>query len=220
MSEEKYISKQIAKYATTKKLIEFNDKLRLPPLECYAHVQATGDKNQEGKNVNSLIGITMLDYSKGTGDKTVTVDANISPDELMYVYSKLNQGVEKFEMSQDKIFGEPDGTGKCRVTKLKIMRATVDAEGKKRNYPWYIQIENGKAVKAKNEKSGGSYIKANTYTEEAKVSVNINDFDFYKMLSRVQSYINVWELTYAPKRIRQAKEIMFNNAKENEKNDI
>ena len=44
MSEERYFSRQIAKYATSKKLIEFNDKLRLPPLEYYAHVQASGDK--------------------------------------------------------------------------------------------------------------------------------------------------------------------------------
>ena len=106
MSEERFISRQISKYATTKKLIEFNDKMRLPPVEYYAHVQATGDKNHEGKNVTSLIGITMLDYSNGTGDKTVSVEANITPDELMYIFSKLNQGVEKFEMAQDKIFGE------------------------------------------------------------------------------------------------------------------
>lgn len=214
MNEEKFISRQIAKYATNKKLIEFNDKMRLPPIENYAHIQATGDKNKDGKNVNSLIGITMLDYSNGTGNKTISVEANITPDELMYVYSKLNQGVEKFEMSQDKIFGEPDGDGKCSVTKLKIIRATVDAKGKPRNYPWFIQIENGKAVKAKNEKSGGSYIKSNTYVAGAKVYVNINDFDMFKLLSRIQSFINAWECTYSPDRIRQAKQIAAKNMKE------
>ena len=214
MSEERFISRQISKYATTKKLIEFNDKMRLPPVEYYAHVQATGDKNHEGKNVTSLIGITMLDYSNGTGDKTVSVEANITPDELMYIFSKLNQGVEKFEMSQDKIFGEPDEKGKCSVTKLKIIRATVDTAGKPRNYPWFIQIENGKGIKAVNTKSGGTYIQPKSYVEEAKVNININDFDMFKLLSRVQSFINTWELTYAPQRIRQAKEIVFNNAKE------
>lgn len=214
MSGEVYISRQIAKYATDKKLIEFNDKMRLPPVECYAHIQATGDKNKDGKNVNSLIGITMLDYSKGTGNNTVSVEANITPDELMYVFSKLNQGVERFEMTQDKIFGEPDENGQCSVTKLRIARANVDAKGKPRNYPWFVQIENGKAVKAKNEKSGGSYIKANTYVVGAKVFVNINDFDMFKLLSRVQSYINAWECTYSPNRIRQAKQIAARNMKE------
>lgn len=214
MSGEVYISRQIAKYATDKKLIEFNDKMRLPPVECYAHIQATGDKNKDGKNVNSLIGITMLDYSKGTGNNTVSVEANITPDELMYVFSKLNQGVERFEMTQDKIFGEPDENGRCSVTKLRIARANVDAKGKTRNYPWFVQIENGKAVKAKNEKSGGSYIKANTYVVGSKVFVNINDFDMFKLLSRIQSFINAWECTYSPDRIRQAKQIAAKNMKE------
>ena len=212
MGEERFISRQIVKYATTKKLIEFNDKLRLPPVDNYAHVQATGDKNREGKNVTSLIGIKMLDYSNGTGAKTVSVEANISPDELMYVFSKLNQGVEKFEMTQDKIFGEPDASGKCSVTKLKIIRATVDAKGKPRNYPWFIQIENGKGVKVVNSTSGGSYIQPKSYVEEAKVYININDFDLFKLLSRVQSFINVWEVTYVPQRIRKAKEILLLNA--------
>ena len=55
MSEERFISRQISKYATTKKLIEFNDKMRLPPVEYYAHVQATGDKNHEGKKQTLLL---------------------------------------------------------------------------------------------------------------------------------------------------------------------
>lgn len=214
MSEEKFISRQIAKYATNKKLIEFTDKMRLPPLETYAHIQATGDKDKKGNNVNSLIGITMLDYSNGTGDKTVSVEANVSPDEVMYIFSKLNQGVDKFEMTQDKIFGEPDENGKSTVTKLRIVRATVDKDGKPRNYPWFIQIENGKAVKAKNEKSGGCYIKPNTFVSGAKAYVNINDFDMFKLLSRVQSFINAWECTYSPQRICEAKKIMAEIAKE------
>ena len=214
MSEERFISRQISKYATTKKLIEFNDKMRLAPVEYYGHVQATGDKNHEGKNVTSLIGITMLDYSKGTGGKTVSVEANITPDELMYVFSKLNQGVEKFEMTQDKIFGEPDTNGKCRVTKLKIIRIGVDPAGNKRDYPWFVHIENGKGIKAINSTSGGSYIKPKSYVEEAKVFININDFDMFKLLSRVHSFINAWEMAYAPQRIMKAKEIVFNNLKE------
>ena len=114
----------------------------------------------------------------------------------------------------NKIFGEPDENGRCSVTKLRIARATLDAKGKKRNYPWYVQIENGKAVKAKNEKSGGCYIQANTYTAGAKVYVNINDFDMFKLLSRIQSFINAWECTYSPDRIRQAKQIAAKNMKE------
>lgn len=209
MSEGTFIQKQITKYVTTQKLLEFNDKLRLPPLEYYAHVHANGDKNDKGKNVTSLIGITMLDYSNGTGDKTVSVEANIAPDDLMFILMNIRKGTATFETKQEKIFGEPDKDGKFQVTKLTITRSP------NMNYSWGIEIENGKAEKAKNAKTGGSYIKAGTYTKDAIVKINLNDYDLYKQLWRVEQYINIWGLTYVPQRIRQAKEIMAKNANEN-----
>lgn len=211
MSEGTYINKQITKYMTTKKLLEFNDKLRLPPLEYYAHVHANGDKNSSGKNVTSLIGITMLDYSNGKGDKTVSVEANITPDDLMFVLDNIRRGAQTYENSQDKIFGEPDKDGKCQVTKLSIKRSP------NMNYPWCIEIENGKGVKEKNAQTGGSYIKSGTYTKEASVKLNLTDYDLYKQLWRVEQYINIWGLTYVPQRIRQAKEIVAKNTKESGK---
>ena len=209
MSEGTFIQKQITKYVTTQKLLEFNDKLRLPPLEYYAHVHANGDKNDKGKNVTSLIGITMLDYSNGTGDKTISVEANIAPDDLMFIIMNIRKGTATFETKQEKIFGEPDKDGKFQVTKLTITRSP------NMNYSWGIEIEKGKAEKAKNAKTGGSYIKAGTYTKDAIVKINLNDYDLYKQLWRVEQYINIWGLTYVPQRIRQAKEIMAKNAKEN-----
>ena len=211
MSEGTYIQKQITKYMTTKKLLEFNDKLRLPPLEYYAHVHANGDKNSAGRNVTSLIGITMLDYSNGKGVKTVAVEANITPDELMFILMNIRKGTASFETKQEKIFGEPDKDGKCQVTKLSITRSP------NMSYPWCIEIENGKAVKEKNAQTGGSYIKSGTYTRDANVKLNLNDYDLYKQLWRVEQYINIWGLTYVPQRIRQAKEIMAKNTKENGK---
>lgn len=214
MCEERFIHKQIAKYATSKKLIEFNDKMKLPPVEYYGHIQATGDKDESGKNQTSLIGIKLLDYTNGTGDKSVLVEANMAPDEIMYVFSKLKQGKETFELLADKIFGTPDEKGRCLVSKLVIKRAPKDAKGNVRNYPWFIQIENGTGVKETRSDNGGIYMKPNSFESTAKVYININDFDMFKLLSRVSSFVSVWELTYAPKRIREAKEIM-ENAKEN-----
>lgn len=211
MSEERFINKQITKYMTTKKLLEFNDKLRLPPLEFYAHVHANGDKNDKGKNVTSLIGITMLDYSNGTGNKTVAVEANIAPDDLMFVFENIKRGTQTYENRQEKIFGEPDKDGKCQVTKLTITRSP------NMNYPWCIEIENGKAVKEKNSQTGGCHIKSGTYVKEASVKLNLNDYDLFKQLWRVEHYINAWEYTYVPQRIRQAKEIAAKNIKAGDK---
>ena len=214
MSEKQYISWQIAKYATDKKLIEFTDKLNLPPVEFYAHVQANGDKNAAGNTIYSNIGMKLLDYTNGTGDKTVSVEANVSSDELMFVFEKLRQGVEEFSINQEKIFGEPNEKGRCKVTKLLMIRATKDKSGKERKYPWFIQVENGTGVKVKNSKTGGTYMQANSYAADAKVFINLNDIDMFKLLSRVSSYVYVWEVTYAPRQLRAAKEIM-QSVKEN-----
>ncbi len=59
----------------------------------------------------SLIRLNMLDYSSGTGEKAVSVYANISPEEARYVYSALFCHLPDFVFSQDKIFGEPDEKG-------------------------------------------------------------------------------------------------------------
>lgn len=60
--------------------------------------------------------------------------------------------------------------------------------GKRRTYPWYVEIGNGTGVKVKTEK-GGFYIKGDSYKEEGKVFININDMDFFKLFFRVSRYI-------------------------------
>lgn len=46
--DEQRIQKQIAIYMTDKKLCEFNDKLKLAPVDYYAHVHAQGEKQEDG----------------------------------------------------------------------------------------------------------------------------------------------------------------------------
>ena len=71
-------------------------------------------------------------------------------------------------MKQEKIFGTPDKDGRARVTKLRVIRAETGKDGKKRTYPWYVEIGNGTGMKVKTEK-GGFYIKGDSYKEEGKV---------------------------------------------------
>ena len=75
---EDYISNQIAVYKNSKTLLEFQDKLKVAPINSYAHIHAGGETGADGRRTHSLIGILMKDYSKGTGDKAVTVCANIA----------------------------------------------------------------------------------------------------------------------------------------------
>lgn len=207
---EQYISRQIAVYKTDKKLVELLDKLNLAPLDTYAHMHAQGDEDGNGKRTYSNIGIILQDYSAGTGANTKRVTGNLSPAEVQYIFSRVQNGVSKFDFRTDKIFGAPDENGYASVTKLCIKRADVGSDGKSRNYPWYIEIENGKGIPQKTQ-IGGTYCQPNSYIAETKVYANINDLDFFKLFSRAVSYIQAWELTHAPAIIRQARKQIEEN---------
>lgn len=205
--EEMRIQKQISIYMTNKKLCEFNDKLKLAPVEYYGHLHAQGEKMSDGSRQRSCIGMVLQDYSNGTGDKTVRVSANLSPEFFAYALSRVSIGVDKFEYAEDKIFGNPDEKGLSMVTKVSIKRASVGADGKPRNYPWCIQVENGRAVK-ETTSLGGVHIKKGSYQKGRSVFVNINDYDFFRLMQQTSRYIEVWELTNGPKRIREAQQII------------
>lgn len=189
------VSRQIAVYKTDKKLVEFIDKLNPAPITNYAHIHAQADDSGDGKKVYSLIQIVLQDYSNGTGDKTVRVTANISPGEARFIYSRADACVEKFEFSSDKIFGEKDDGGYSKVTKLTIRRATVGSDGKPRNYPWYLECENGRGIAEKNQ-NGGSYCKKGSFISDKKVFANLTDLDFFVRINDVVNYIRVWESQY------------------------
>jgi len=182
-------------YKTDKKLLEFIDRLNPAPINSYAHIHAQADSDGNGRKIYSLIQVVLQDYSKGTGENTVRVKANISPAEAKFIYSRAFSGTDKFEFSSDKIFGEKDNDGYSQVTKLKIIRATAGSDGKPRIYPWYIECDNGKGIAEKN-KNGGSYCKSGSFESANKVFLNLNDLDFFTRISDVVSYINIWESQY------------------------
>ena len=207
MMEDNRIQPQVAIYMTNKKLCEFNDKLKAAPVEYYGHLHAQGEKVEGERSQRSCIGIVLQDYSNGTGNKTVRVSANLAPEFFAYALSRVSLGVELFEFYEEKIFGDPDKEGKSMVTKVSIKRASVGPDGKKRNYPWCVIVENGRAVK-EGTQTGGVHMKKGSYQKERQVFVNINDYDFFRLMQQTTRYINAWELTNGPKKIREAMQIM------------
>ena len=149
----------------------------------------------------------LQDYSNGTGDKTVRVTANLSPGFFPFVLSRMQNDLDRFDFTEDKIFGEPDEHGLSTVTKLSVKRASVGNDGKPRNYPWCVIVENGRAVKEKTA-TGGTHIKSGTYKKQRSVYVNINDLDFFNLIYRTTRFIESWELTYGPKLIRDARKLL------------
>ena len=201
---EDYISNQIAVYKNSKTLLEFQDKLKVAPINSYAHIHAGGETGADGRRTHSLIGILMKDYSKGTGDKAVTVCANISPKEAKFILSRLTAGFSEYTFQQDKIFGDKDEQGYAKVSKVRINRATKDSNGAARKLPWYVEVENGKGVPQKNA-NGGTYMKPNSFVSTGKVYANLSDLDLFDLLSSVSSYIDCWEHAIAPALITKAK---------------
>ena len=175
--EDNRIQNQIAIYMTNKKLCEFTDKLKPAPIEYYAHMHAQGEEQADGIRAYSCIGVVLQDYSNGTGDKTVRVTANLSPGFFPFVLSRMQNNLDRFDFTEDKIFGEPDDKGLSMVTKVSIKRTSFGADGKKRNYPWCIQVENGSGVK-ETTVLGGVHMKKGSYQKGQSVFVNINDYDF------------------------------------------
>ena len=201
------IQPQIAIYMTNKKLCEFNDKLKAAPVEYYGHLHAQGEKVEGERSQRSCIGIVLQDYSNGTGNNTVRVSANLSPEFFSYALSRVSLGVELFDFYEEKIFGDPDKEGKSMITKVSIKRASVGQDGKPRNYPWCVIVENGRAIK-EGTQTGGVHMKKGSYQKERSVFVNINDYDFFRLMQQTTRYINAWELTNGPKKIREAMQIM------------
>ena len=173
----------------------------------YAHMHAQGEEQADGIRAYSCIGVVLQDYSNGTGDKTVRVTANLSPGFFPFVLSRMQNDLDRFDFTEDKIFGEPDEHGLSTVTKLSVKRASVGNDGKPRNYPWCVIVENGRAVKEKTA-TGGTHIKSGTYKKQRSVYVNINDLDFFNLVYRTTRFIESWELTYGPKLIRDARKLL------------
>nr|WP_300769707.1 hypothetical protein [uncultured Acetatifactor sp.] len=203
-TNEDYISNQIAVYKNSRTLLEFQDKLKVAPIASYAHIHAGGETGPDGRRIHSLIGILMKDYSKGTGDKAVTVCANISPKEAKFILSRLAAGFPEYVFQQEKIFGDKDEKGYAKVSKVRIIRATRDSKGAERKLPWYVEVENGKGIPLQNA-NGGTYMKPSSFVSTGKVYANLSDLDFFDLLSSVSSYIDCWEHAIAPSLITKAK---------------
>ncbi len=202
---DNYVSRQISVYKTGKALLEFNDKLNTAPEESYAHIHAKGEE-LFGVKQYSLIGMVLQDYSKGTGDKTVRVTANISPEQALFIYSRILVPVKDFYFYSEKIFGNPDKDGYAQMAKITIKRSPNGTDGKPSRYPWGVFIENGKGIPQRSE-IGGVYAKKDSYVCTAKAGIYINDEDFFTLFSRVESFIKVFEMTYGCKLIKDGRKM-------------
>ena len=199
------ISPQICKIQTDRKLIAAYDCLKFAALTHYAQLHAQGEYKENEHKANSLIRLTIQDYSNGTGDKNVIAQFNLAPEQIQFILTRITAGFQEFEWSQSKIFGAPDAQGYSTAQQFSISRHTNDSSGRPMKSPWRIQIVNGKGMKVQNQK-GGSYMKSGSFLAEKNAFIQLTDMDFYTLLKRVDSYITNWEAGIAPTLIASGKQ--------------
>ena len=199
------ISPQICKVQTDRKLIAVYDQLKCAALTHYAQIHAKGEYKENDHKANSLIKVTIQDYSNGTGDKNVIAQFNLAPEQIQFILTRITAGFQEFEWSQSKIYGSPDAQGYSTAQQFSISRHINDSSGRPMKSPWRIQIVNGKGVKVQNQK-GGSYMKSGSFFSEKNAFIQLTDMDFYTLLKRTDSYITNWEACMAPALITNGKQ--------------
>ena len=199
------ISPQICKVQTDRKLIAVYDQLKCAALTHYAQIHAKGEYKENDHKANSLIKVTIQDYSNGTGDKNVIAQFNLAPEQIQFILTRITAGFQEFEWSQSKIYGAPDAQGYSTAQQFSISRHACDSSGRPMKSPWRIQIVNGKGVKVQNQK-GGSYMKSGSFFSEKNAFIQLTDMDFYTLLKRTDSYITNWEACMAPALITNGKQ--------------
>lgn len=199
------ISPQICKVQTDRKLIAVYDQLKCAALTHYAQIHAKGEYKENDHKANSLIRLTIQDYSNGTGDKNIIAQFNLAPEQIQFILTRITAGFQEFEWSQSKIYGAPDAQGYSTAQQFSISRHTNDSSGRPMKSPWRIQIVNGKGVKVQNQK-GGSYMKSGSFLSEKNAFIQLTDMDLYTLLKHTDSYITNWEACIAPSLITNGKQ--------------
>lgn len=198
------VTDQICKIQTDRKLIALYDRLRYAAVTTYAQLHAKGEYQENSRKVNSLIGVTLQDYSNGKGDSNIIVRFNLEPEQVQFFLTRISAGFSEFEWNQSKIFGEPDANGYSTAQQFYISRHALDKQGQPMKSPWYVQIANGKGIKVQN-KQGGSYMKGGSFQVQKSVFIQLTDMDLYKLFKRTDSYITRWESCIAPSLITNGK---------------
>ena len=208
-NQQPKITDQISKVQTEKKLIAFYDRLRPAAFTNYAQLHAKGEYKENDHKTHSLIGVTIQDYSNGTGDRNIITQFNLTPEQIQFFLTRINAGFQEFEWSQSKIFGTPDAQGLCTAQQFFISRHVYDQNGTPMKSPWRIQIVNGKGVKVQNQK-GGAYMKSGSFIIDKVAYIQLTDMDLYMLLKRTDSFISQWETMVTPTLISNGKQLLAN----------
>lgn len=202
-------SNQISKIQTNRKLIALYDKLQYAAFSNYAQLHAKGEHSENDRKIKSLIGVTIQDYSNGTGEQNIIAHFNLEPEQLQFFLTRISAGFQDFDWTSEKIFGAPDEQGYSHAQKFFISRHPYDKDGKVMNRPWFIHVQNGKGIKVQNP-NGGSYMQAQSFRPQKTAFIRLLDDEIFSLFKRADSYITNWEASIAPSLIQNGKQMYAN----------
>ena len=194
---EDRISNQIIVIKKKNNLLETQNCLYSSPKKYPWHIHADG--KEEGYSRIRLVAVDYSDRTKRDEEerteavkkKSISVYANMTPEQIKYLFMQLCMGYEHIELSSQKFFAE-DSTKKGTATLLNIKRETYDRKNQKRELPWIVNIRNGSGVSVRNP-NGGTHCKKGTYEEEGSVTVYLSDEEMFSILSRTCAVIHAFE---------------------------
>ena len=167
------VSKQICVHKTQNTLLEFNSFLRMAEPKDFWHF------HEDFASDYSRIRAVMVDYSK---EDSISVYANLSPEIIKYLYSRIWNNVQEFKFFQQKIFCEDKNSNTGRVTVFSIQRKVRNNKGEVLNYPWVVRIQNGTGV-AMHNANGGQYCKKDSYRKEKEVTIQLKDEEIFTLFA-------------------------------------
>lgn len=198
---------QICKLQNDKKLISFHDRLRAALPTNYGQLHCKGEYSENNRKVNSLIGVSIQDYSNGTGERNIITHFNLAPEQVQFFLTRITAGFLEYEWNTSKIFGEADQNGYSTAQQFIISRHSRTTNGQEMKNPWRVQIVNGRGIKAFN-KNGGSYIRSGSFVTEKTAFIQLTDMDLYQLLKRVDAYITQWENCIATPLFTNGKQLL------------
>ena len=151
----------------------------------------------------------MFPLSNGTGDKTVTLTANLKPTTVAFLFEMVKRYMYKaadYKWSQQRIHETKTDaqSGLAPVQTLTVERMHKASDGSPQRNPWKIQIENGYGVPQKTQ-NGGTQIKPKSYQRGSYAFMMISEEDMFCLFHDTQRFIELWEMAYGIKVIKDAK---------------
>lgn len=189
----------IVKAAAKGKFVDFRNAL-VPAFEQdYAMIHGCGGKKHASR---SCIKLFLTDYSAGTGDRAITVSANVGPEFIPYAFAvceknvgELPQNARDFSYRQERVNAyRKRQDGFVFVSVLSFNRQGIRPQsGEVSRLPWSINIENFWA-RPKPQKNGTTAYDATTIDDKKSGFILLSDADMFRCLVRCNRFIELWEL--------------------------